>query len=172
LGYVAERLVEVYALLGAGGELSSFKPGSDVDHKDYIVDRRGSVRNVYLQVKCATHPDSDGRVVCQANFRGDELLSSPRFLYIFCLLDSKEMELSKIWLVPSQDFNRMATRLKRRTGYLTLQFEAYLGRRSKWARFLVDRSELGARLLGYIDVAPAAGAPSLTGLLILGRSST
>lgn len=41
-GNVAELLVEVYALLSAGGKLTSWRPGIDIDHKDLIFDEVGA----------------------------------------------------------------------------------------------------------------------------------
>src|SRR6267378_34425 len=54
MGYVIECLVEAYILVGAGGRLTTARPDSDVDHKDFIVDERGGYRSIYLQVKGAS----------------------------------------------------------------------------------------------------------------------
>lgn len=51
LGYAIECLVEAHALLGSAGRLTTARPDSDVDHKDFIVDERGGYRSIYLQVK-------------------------------------------------------------------------------------------------------------------------
>src|SRR5437660_12331553 len=63
-GYVAELLVEAYALLGAGGKLTSFRPNIDIDHKDLVFDELGSrLRSAYVQVKSLTHPSNPYQVV-------------------------------------------------------------------------------------------------------------
>jgi hypothetical protein len=38
MGYAIECLVEAYALIGSGGRLTTARPDSDVDHRDFIVE--------------------------------------------------------------------------------------------------------------------------------------
>ena len=52
-GAVAEALVAAYALISAGGKLSSYRPFTDVDGKDIIIDLVGGFKDIYVQVKCA-----------------------------------------------------------------------------------------------------------------------
>src|SRR5438105_13346432 len=79
-GYVAERLVEVYALVSAGGRLTSFRPNTDIDHKDMIVDERGHLRNAYIQVKCATRLNKRGEIMCQVRYRDGHIFNDPRLV--------------------------------------------------------------------------------------------
>ena len=51
MGYAIECLVEAYALIGSGGRLTTARPDSDVDHRDFIVDEIGGYLTIYLQVK-------------------------------------------------------------------------------------------------------------------------
>jgi hypothetical protein len=161
VGHIAELLVEVYALASAGGGLTSFKPGSDVDHKDIIVDKRGDYRNAYVQVKCATHLDREGRVVGFADYDEEGVPENPRLVYLFGLLDLEAIELSRIWFVPSADFNRLAYRQHKhdRPGRVILQFSALASGESVWSPFEVTRAELGPRFLELIDSAPPAAHP-------------
>jgi hypothetical protein len=101
MGRVIEDLVEAYALVSARGRLTSSRPSADVDHKDFIFDERGGYRNIYLQVKGVTQFNVLGQVSMHVEFRPDALLSNPRFLYLFCLLDVKSMQIARMWLVPS-----------------------------------------------------------------------
>ncbi len=170
VAYAAERLVEVYAILGARGKLTSFRPGSDVDHKDLILDERGGTRSVYVQVKCATHPTSTGGVRFIARYPEGAIPSSPRLVYVNCVLDVDQMDLPRLWFVPSPDFNRLADRVHERPGWITLNFSAQVSGHGHGKKFLVERSELGQRFLDLIDSAPPEEPPRIPGLLLMRRS--
>jgi len=170
VGYVAERLVEVYAILGAGGKLTSFRPGSDVDHKDLILDERGGTRSAYVQVKSATHPNEFGTVRFWAEYPDHAIPSSPRLVYVSCLLDVHQMDLPKIWFIPPPDFNRLAARLHLRSGRVRLQLKVQISGRGHGGKFLIERSELGQRFLDLIDSAPPEEPPRIPGLLLMRRS--
>src|SRR3989442_6524030 len=129
VGYIGERLVEVYAILGSVGRLTSFKPGADVDHRDLVFDERGRNRNIYAQIKCALAVSLSGFLQFAAYYPKGDLPSSPRFVYILCRLDAKTMALTHIWLVPSADFNRLASRSTIRGG-VTLMAAPALHKRS------------------------------------------
>src|ERR1700737_2209647 len=101
-GAVAEALVAAYALMSAGGKLTSYRPFSDVDGKDIIIDLAGGFKDIYIQVKCTL--SIERRIRGEVRLRGDHVLSSPKFVYIFCLLDRRNMELTRIWVVPSAVF--------------------------------------------------------------------
>jgi hypothetical protein len=154
MGRVIEDLVEAYALVSARGRLTSSRPSADVDHKDFIFDERGGYRNIYLQVKGVTQFNILGQVSMHVEFRPDRLLSNPRFLYLFCLLDVKTMQFARMWLVPSPQFNRMAPRDRTKTGRVQLAFVA--GKKSKWDRFLIEPTELGVKLLEALQATKTA----------------
>ncbi len=174
-GYVAERLVEVYALLSADGRLTSFRPNTDIDHKDMIVDERGRLRNAYVQIKCATRLNKRGEVVCQVRYRDGEIFNDPRLVYIFVRLDISQIALTDIWFVSAPSFNRLAINWRSGPGRGSLVFAAHAGGpgrrgpRGKWNRFRIDRSELGARLLEVIDKFPPDLPLRLPGLLVVSR---
>jgi hypothetical protein len=152
VGFIGERLVETYAILSSTGKLTSFGPGVDVDHKDLIFDERGKNRNVYAQVKCAVRRHRE--IMFAAEYEAGELPSSPRFIYILCLLDVDRMTLSSVWLVPSSDFNRLASR-RNNKGRIRLEAEPGLTRRSKWDPYLIPINQIGPRLLQIAQRAPA-----------------
>jgi hypothetical protein len=61
-GAVAEALVAAYALLSASGKLTSYRPFTDVDGKDIIIDLAGGFKDIYIQVKCALGIDRNRRI--------------------------------------------------------------------------------------------------------------
>jgi len=159
MGRVVEDLVEAYALISSRGRLTSSRPSSDVDHKDFIFDERGGYRNIYLQVKGVTQTNVLGQVRMHVSYPVGSVLSNRRFLYLFCLLDVKLMRITRMWLIPSPDFNRLAPRPKAKPGRVDLAFVA--GARSKWDRYLVTPEELGLRLIKVVEKSPATPLVSL-----------
>ena len=171
VGEVGERLVELYALVGSGARLISAKPRPDIDHKDFILDEYGGYRTIYLQVKAASHPQRDRNVQFQVIFKKGEILANRRLLYVFCLVDLERIQIVQVWVVPSPDFNRLATRV-RKPSKLILEFAAPTsGARGggKWGRFRVPPLELGKHLYDYLMTAPPDEPLQLEGLQLLAR---
>ncbi|SRR5216684_3723742 len=166
VGYIGERLVELYTIMSSSGKLTSFKPGVDVDHKDLIFDELGRNRNVYAQVKCALAVDPHGFVHFNARFPVGDIPLSARFVYILCRLDANKMALTHIWLVPSRDFNELAMHTKYR-GRVVLLASPGVTKRSKWYPYRVTPDELGPKLLYIARHAPAEEPMNLPGALLL-----
>src|SRR5438132_1647825 len=170
-GYVAELLVEAYALLGAGGKLTSFRPNIDIDHKDLVFDELGSrLHSAYVQVKSLTHPSNPYQVICLVKYSNGKPITNDRFIYVFTLLNIRSMTLEKIWLVPCKDFNRLASRMRIKEKGIILVFAAYVRERQykvagKWDRFEVKPEELGPRFQKVIERARASAPVKAVGLL-------
>ena len=124
-GAVAEAMIAAYALMSAGGKLSSYRPFTDVDGKDIVIDLAGGFNDIYIQVKCALGIDRNRRIGGTVRLHRDRIPSSPKFVYVFCLLDRRKMELTRIWVVPSD----------------------------RWDAYEVTRAELGPRLVKLIRLA-------------------
>jgi len=154
VGYIIECLVEAYALLGARGRLTTARPDSDVDHKDFIIDERGGYRSIYLQVKGATRLDH-GTLRVFVRYSKGEILSDRRLVYVFCLLDVEAITLPRMWVIPAPEFSRLAIRADLPGGRVQLSFTA--GRAGKWSRFEIEPTRLGDRLLEIIRSQPVAG---------------
>ena len=148
MGYVIECLVEAYVLLGARGRLTTARPDSDVDHKDFIVDLLGGYQSIYLQVKGSAnlHPHAFFEVC--VDFAKHTIRDDPRLVYVFCLLDTKSMSLTRIWLVPAEEFRRHAPKIKLRNGRTRYTFSA--GKTGKWARYEIEPFSIGAELIRYM----------------------
>jgi len=148
MGYVIECLVEAYVLLGAGGRLTTARPGSDLDHKDFIVDLLGGYQSIYLQVKGSANLRRHGVFRVGVDYAKHKVMADPRLVYVFCLLDIESMSLTRIWLVPASDFLRLATKTALPTGRTRYFFAA--GRTGKWARYEIEPFSIGARLSRYM----------------------
>ena len=152
-GAVAEALVAAYALISAGGKLSSYRPFTDVDGKDIVIDLAGGFKDIYVQVKCALGIDRNRRIGGTVRLHRDEVLSSPKFVYIFCLLDRRKMELTRIWVVPSAIFYKRAYRTLLPKGMIQFNFDYRIGGDPRWEEFEVTRQQLGPRLVALIKAA-------------------
>jgi hypothetical protein len=152
-GAVAEALVAAYALISAGGKLSSYRPFTDVDGKDIVIDLAGGFKDIYVQVKCALGIDRNRRIGGTVRLHRDQVPSSRKFVYIFCLLDRRKMELTRIWVVPSAIFYKRAYRTLLPKGMIQFNFDYRTGGDDRWEAFEVTRQQLGLRLVELIKAA-------------------
>jgi len=152
-GAVAEALVAAYALIGAAGRLSSYRPFTDVDGKDIVIDLAGGFKDIYLQVKCALELNRNHRIGGTVRLHRDHVPSSSRFVYVFCLLNRQKMELTRIWVVPSAIFYRRAYRTELPKGMIQFNFDCRPVGDDRWSEFEVTRNQLGSRLVTLIRAA-------------------
>jgi hypothetical protein len=152
-GAVAEALAAAYALISAGGKLTSYRPFTDVDGKDIVIDLAGGFKDIYIQVKCALGVDRNGRIGGMVRLHRDHVPSSPKFVYIFCLLDRRKMELTRIWVVPSAIFYKRAYRTLLPKGMIQYNFDYRTAGDERWDAFEVTRKELGPKLVQLIRAA-------------------
>ena len=157
-GAVAEALVAAYALMSAGGKLSSYRPFTDVDGKDLVIDLAGGFKDIYIQVKCALGIDRNGRIGGTVRLHGDRIPSSPKLVYVFCLLDRRKMELTRIWVVPSAVFYKRAYRTLLPKGMIQFNFDYRTAGDDRWDAYEVTRAELGPRLVKLIKAAAGTSA--------------
>jgi hypothetical protein len=152
-GAVAEALVAAYALLSAGGRLTSYRPFTDVDGKDIVIDLAGGFKDIYVQVKCALEINRNHRIAGTVRLHRGHVPTSPKFVYVFCLLDRRKMELTRIWVVPSVIFYSRAYRTAQPKGIVQFNFDCRLGGDDRWDEFEVTRDQLGPRLVALIRAA-------------------
>src|SRR5438105_12404780 len=152
-GAVAEALVAAYALISAAGKLSSYRPFTDVDGKDIIIYLAGGVMDIYIHVKCAVRVNRNHRVGGSVRLHRDHLSISPKFVYVFCLLDLRQMELMRMWVVPSATFYKRAYRTSLPNGMIQFNFDCRTAGDARWDEFEVTRKTLGPRLVRLIKTA-------------------
>src|ERR1700736_3517955 len=148
MGYVIECLVEAYILLGAHGRLTTARPDSDVDHKDFIVDLLGGFQSIYLQVKGSANLHKHSMVEVCVEYANHKVVADPRLVYIFAFLDIESMSLTRMWVIPASDFRRLAPKTALRNGRTQYTFMA--GKTGKWARYEIDPLSVGERLIRYM----------------------
>jgi hypothetical protein len=165
LGTLVELMVEAEILAGSDGRLVAWKMEPDIDHRDLVVADVGGFGSLWLQVKGTPRLDHGGRVVASARYRADAVPESPRLLYLFGFVDLEQHVLSRLWLVPSADFNRLAYRERdERPGRVTLQFSSVAAGDPRWDAFEVPRLKLGSRLEPLVRGAGPATLEELSRL--------
>jgi hypothetical protein len=158
-------MVEAEILAGSDGRLIPSKVEPDVDHRDIVVAELGGFGALWLQVKGTTQLDKEGRVIATATFPIGAIPESDRLYYVVCMLDLEEHKLSRLWLVRSADFNRLANHdHPHRPGHVTLQFSCVASGDKRWGPFEVPRLELAARLEPLVTALGPASAEELSAL--------
>ncbi len=152
-GAVAEALVAAYALIGANGKLTSYRPFSDVDGKDIIIDLAGGFKDIYVQVKCALGLNRYRRIGGTVRLHRDYVPADAKFVYVFCLMDRRKMELTRLWVVPARIFYEHAYRTSLAKGMIQFNFDCRVDGDDRWDDFEVTRAELGPRLVQLIRAA-------------------
>ena len=169
-GAVAEALVAAYALISAGGKLSSYRPFTDVDGKDIIIDLVGGFKDIYVQVKCAVGVNRNHRVGGTVRLYQGHIPVSAKFVYVFYLLDRRKMELTRIWVVPSATFYRRAYRTSLAKGMIQFNFDCQTTGDARWDEFEVTRKTLGPRLVRLIKAASVRQRTRVAGHeIVVGR---
>ena len=157
IGDVGEHAVAMHIEAGSGYVLSAYKPEPDAHHSDLTIEDADD-RTVTAQVKVATHPDREGRIVGFADYRESAVPENPRLFYVFGLLqtDEREVRLTRAWLVPSPEFNKRAYRERRSSepGRIVLQFSCLATGDPKWDEFELAPLELGSAFLKILGDAP------------------
>ena len=161
-GAVAEALIGAYALLSANGKLTSYRPFTDVDGKDLIIDLAGGFNDIYIQVKCALGLNRYQRIGGTVRLHRDRIPSNKKLVYVFCLLDRTDMDLSRIWVVPAPIFYRRAYRTLLGKGMIQFNFDCQSAGDDRWEEFEVDRRGLGPRLVKLIKATNHRQSTGLT----------
>ncbi|HEX6549036.1 MAG TPA: hypothetical protein VF134_09885 [Candidatus Dormibacteraeota bacterium] len=172
-GTLGESLFTAYCIWSTAGNLESYRPVSDDDHRDFAVHARDGFGTAYVQVKTATHP-VEGRVFARAMYPVDHVLEAPGFLYAILLVGADaegNVAILTSWLVPSADFNRLAfhERTSHSPSHVQLVFEAHADpqHQDAWSRFRTPPLELGRRLLALLPELPKQAARIPQALLLL-----
>jgi hypothetical protein len=150
-GAITENRTAEIITLSSKGILTCYSPNSDDDGIDLIINPKGQFKPLFLQVKSRFILQKSGRFI--QNVGKKTFSTDPRFYLLFVYFNQETLEVEKLWLIPSKDFELLAYEKKEGESYKAFyRFNA--GPKSlndKWARFSVDKSDLGNRLLDIIQ---------------------
>jgi hypothetical protein len=165
LGTLTELLVEAEILAGSDGRLIPSRVEPDVDHRDIIVAELGGFGALWLQVKGMAHLDSRGQLCANARFPIGAIPESDRLYYVVCVLDLKEHQLARLWLLPSADFNRLAYRdLNSQPGHVIFNLRGRADGDKRFGKFEIPRLEFAARLQPLVAGVGSARPEELSAL--------
>lgn len=155
-GNIGQTEAAKVLMITSNGEVECDTPASDDEHRDAEVHRRRHFAAIALQIKTAwrlwVHRQSQ---ILQIPFtvHVGQLVSDPRFYYLFAFFDMKTMTFrDPLFLVPSDVVHNHAQ--PRRVGNRWhFEFQASLkdGARDQFSAYRVSRDQLGKVLLKIIE---------------------
>src|SRR5262245_17022780 len=169
VGAIGEQLFCAYAVWTSDGLLEAFRPVVDEDHVDVAL-RRRDVPGWIAFVQVKTTLTRKARFEARTTYPAGAVLEDDAFLYALLQLEGPAIE--RCWLVPSAEFNRLATRGRAGEGHVQLVAWVHTNQQDAWSPFQVPPELIGQRLealiaslrsgrepstLAAVELAPGAG---------------
>lgn len=141
-GKAVEHLVAALAVLGSEGELNAW-----TGEVNLVFQLRGQPQTLAVQVKSrfSTAKGLAERAQFQTQVRSATLEPRTDLYMLFVVADPKRLEIGPLWLVPSEDFAKLA-RLDSR-GRHKFATSAKEGGGGMWAPYVVEKEDLPGRLI-------------------------
>ena len=148
-GDIAENRVAEIITLGSKGQLTCYTPNSDDDGIDLVVNPKGTIEPLFMQIK-SRFGLQKGRFV--QNVGKTTFNSNPYFYLLFIYFSQDSLEVEKLWLVPSMDFETVAYDKSAGKNYKSFyRISAGIkSQKDKWAGYSIDKAELGSSLQSLI----------------------
>jgi len=155
-GRIVENRIRELVLLYGGGTLSVYEPASDIEAIDLIVLKKGEFKPIYLQVKSRFGLSGKSKQTYIQDIREKTFQPYPTFFLVYAYFNPRTMELhDNLFLVPSVKLQELAAEINPSGKGKRLRLVASINPKpkSKWAHFLVDKTQLADVLLQKIDEA-------------------
>jgi hypothetical protein len=125
-------------------------PNTDDDGIDLIINPKSEFKPLFIQIKSRFVLQKSGRFV--QNVGKKTFSANKNFYLLFVYFNQESLEVEKLWLIPSEDFATLAYDKKEGKTYKSFyRFNAGpKSEKDKWAKFSVDKSELGNEILKII----------------------
>ena len=137
---------------GSEDRLIVFKPKEDTEVIDLVVKKRGEYkkREISFQINIFIGPGGMDRItkdISRENFAPDK-----SFYLMFVYFDIVKQDVNNIWIIPSAAFLEVSESRKSEDNKPILRFETTTvpEKQDKYAKFLIDKKELGNFLLEII----------------------
>lgn len=150
-GDISENRASEIITLSSKGRLTCYTPNSDDDGIDLIINPKGTFKPLFIQVKSRFKLQKSGQFI--QNVGVNTFLANESFYILFIYFNEETLEIDKLWLLPSIDFKKIAyEKVAGETYKSFLRFSANpKSDKDRWAKFTIDKSELGERLLRIIE---------------------
>jgi hypothetical protein len=149
-GAITENRASEIITLSSRGKLTCYTPNSDDDGIDLIVNPKGTFKPLFIQIKSRFKLQKSGQFI--QNIGINTFKADKSFYILFIYFNKETLEIDKLWLLPSTDFNKIGIKIKAgKTFKSFLRFSASpKSKLDRWAKFTIDKSELGEKLLSII----------------------
>lgn len=150
-GSITENRAIEMITLTSQGRLTCYSPNSDDDGIDIIVNPKASFKPLFIQVKSRFILQKSGRFI--QNVGKQTFTSHENFYILFIYFNQTTLEVEKLWLIPSVDFEALAYDKKEGSTYNSFyRFNAGPNStKDKWSNYIVDKANLGLSLIQIID---------------------
>ncbi|HEX7904916.1 MAG TPA: hypothetical protein VF487_13650 [Chitinophagaceae bacterium] len=149
-GNISENRISEIVTLSSKGKLTCYTPNSDDDGIDLVVNPRGAITPIFIQIKSRFVLQKNGRYI--HNVGKKTFVTHKCFYLLFVYFNQLTLEVDKLWLIPSNDFAVLAYDKAEGKSYKSFyRFNA--GPQSqgdRWAKYSVDKSELGGQIINII----------------------
>lgn len=150
-GAISENRASEIITLSSRGRLTCYTPNSDDDGIDLIVNPKETFKPLFIQVKSRFILQKTGQFI--QNVGKNTFIADKSFYLLFIYFNKETLEIDTLWLLPSIDFEKIAYEKGAGETYKSF-FRFSANPKSsidRWAKFTVDKNELGQKLLNIID---------------------
>jgi hypothetical protein len=150
-GDITENRASEIITLSSRGRLTCYTPNSDDDGIDLIVNPKTSFKPIFIQVKSRFKLQKSGQFIQNVGVK--TFLADQSFYILFVYFNKETLEIDKLWLLPSIDFQKIAYEKKAGEKYKSFfRFSASpKSKNDRWAKYSIDKSDLGDKLLEIIE---------------------
>jgi hypothetical protein len=142
-GAISENRISEIITLSSAGRLTCYTPNSDDDGIDLVVNPKGKIAPLFIQIKSRFVLQKSGRYI--HNVGKNTFVADRCFYLLFVYFNKVTIEVDNLWLVPSSDFAKLAYDKAEGSSYKSF-YRINAGPKSKndrWAKYSVAKAELG-----------------------------
>ena len=148
---IENRIIDLI-IKGSEDRLIAFKPKEDTGSVDLVIKKRGDYTSKELSFQINIFIGHSKTESIVKNILQNNFIPSKDFYLMFICFDEVKQDVSNIWIISSFMFSEIAELQKSEDNKIILRFEttAVPEKKDKYARFLVDKKNLGNFLLEII----------------------
>ncbi|MEM6814075.1 MAG: hypothetical protein AAF600_06730 [Bacteroidota bacterium] len=150
-GIISEHRIAEIVTLGSTGALTCYTPNSDDDGIDLIVNPKGQIKPLFIQIKGRFKLQTTGQFI--QNVGINTFVAHPSFYLVFAYYNLELVDVQHLWLIPSLEFADIAYEKPAGETYKSFyRFSANpLSTKDRWSRYSIPKKELGHKLLEIIE---------------------
>lgn len=149
-GQIIENRIAEIITLSSNGNLTCYTPNTDDDGIDLILNPKLKFQPLFIQVKGRFV--LNGKATFIQNVGLKTFAVNKVFYLIFVYFNQVSLEVETLWLIPSEDFERIAyLKAAGKTYKSFYRFAANpKSNKDKWCQYRVEKSDIGQKLLNAI----------------------